>query len=113
MRRRTSFWLVALVVTGCLEVDKPKPLPRTPSLYTRVGGLSKLEQIVDRLAEKAEATPQLREPLRKALEAADVKRRLTRLLAAALNGPYPGTLADLQRYLIGLGEGTTPQEMAV
>src|SRR4051812_37438063 len=109
MRRRTSFWIVALVVTGCLE-GKPEALPRTPSLYTDLGGMSKLEQIVDRLAEKAEAAPELREPLREALQSAEVKRRLTRLLAASLNGPYPGTLADLKRYVIGLGEGTTPQE---
>jgi truncated hemoglobin YjbI len=108
-----SLWMVALVVTGCLEVENNKPLPRRQSLYTGVGGTSKLEQLVDRLAEKAEATPELREPLRKALQEADVKKRLTHLLSAALGGPYPGTLADLQRYLGGLGGGTTPQDRAV
>ncbi len=112
MRRRASLWMAVLLVAGCLE-EKPKGLPRTPSLYTQVGGTRKLEQVVDRLAEKAEATPELREPLRKALEGADVKQRLTRLLAGALGGPYPGTRADLERYLTGLGEGTTPRERAV
>jgi hypothetical protein len=95
-----------------MEMKKPQPLPRSPSLYTSVGGTLKLEEVVKRWAALAKGSTELRPPLRQALQDDSVQEHLVRLLGGALGGPYPGTLDDLRRFFASPGAAESPQEMA-
>jgi truncated hemoglobin YjbI len=113
--RRRAFWLVfAVVVAGCMEGQKSKPLPRKPSLYTNLGGTAKLEQIVARFVTRVAEDSQLREPVRNAFQWADVtglEGELVRRLGAVLGGPYPGTLENLRELFTSEVEDLTADDM--
>jgi truncated hemoglobin YjbI len=116
MRCRAHWLVFGLLVAGCMEGKKEAPLPRTPSLYTRMGGTVVLEKVVDRFVARASTSTELREPVRDAFrnqDAAKLKQRLVRRFGAALGGPYPGTVDDLGRTIRSLGEDVTSQDMGV
>jgi truncated hemoglobin YjbI len=111
-----AYWLLPLIVVGCMESQKPDPLPRRPSLYTRLGGEAKMEQIVDGFVERAAAAKELPPPIREAFAQEDngaLKVQLVRRLAAALGGPYPGTLVDLQQVFTSLDDKVTTRDMTL
>ena len=116
MRRRTCWLLLALIVAGCMERKKETPLPRQPSLYTRLGGTARLETVANRFLALAASSPELSEPIRQAIRDADharQKARLVRSLGAALGGPYPGTQTDLSDFFDSLGVEITAPDRAV
>jgi truncated hemoglobin YjbI len=87
MRRRAWPLLLALTFAGCLEQPKPKPLARTPSLYTRLGGEAVLTRVVDDYVTRLEEA--------KLLESGEdlerQKHRMVQQLGAATGGPQrPG-----------------------
>ena len=93
MARRTLAWLLALGLSGCMEGQKPDPLPRTPSLYTRLGGEAGITRAVDGFLARVAAERAGKGPGRPAPEAG-VKRQLVRLIGAATGGPQRPTDQD-------------------
>jgi truncated hemoglobin YjbI len=108
--------LLPFLAAGCLEGQKPNPLPRTPSVYTRMGGTAKLETVVDSFVDLAAASTDLPEPIRdhfRGPDTAKLKKGLVRQLGAALGGPYHGTLEELKRALGSPDQEVTSKDAAV
>jgi hemoglobin len=121
MSRRACAWLL-VVLAGCMEGSKPTPLPRAgsthappaglrkegpaaDSLYNRLGGRTRLEQIADAFVATAADDDRLRPALRRHFEGDDaegLKRALVERAGAATGGPErPGK--DVKVALRGVG----------
>jgi hemoglobin len=85
MSRRTLPWLLvlALAPAGCLEEPKKDPLPRTPSLYTRLGRTPGITKAVDSFL----ATRAADQKHRHQADVAALKRELVERIVAATGGP--------------------------
>jgi truncated hemoglobin YjbI len=110
MTRRAFTLLSVTLLAGCLEQPKPNALPRTQSLYTRLGGEGKLAEIVERFAVKVTRSPEVSGPIKQAFAEPGgeaVKRKLVEQLGAALGGPYEARpdlfLTALQGHVSSLG----------
>jgi truncated hemoglobin YjbI len=102
MRCRASLLIVVLFVVGCMEGQKAAPVSRSPSLYSHLGGEAKIQQVVDRFAERAATTAELGEPIKTAIQ--ENKSQLVQQLSAALGGPRSGGMKGLQDVFGPLGE---------
>src|SRR5215471_17038475 len=89
MSRRAWIGPALLLLAGCMEQPKPKPLPRTPSLYTRLGGSARLEKIADAFVAEVQKTDAVREPIKEAFREDPEARQqaLVHHLGAACGGP--------------------------
>src|SRR5436305_8787601 len=90
MTCRFAFCLLLLSVVGCMEGKKDKPLPRTPTLYTRLGGEPAITKVVDDFVANMILSKDIREPHKTHFVTGDVpklKRSLINQIGSATGGP--------------------------
>jgi truncated hemoglobin YjbI len=88
-------------LAGCMEGQKPEPLPRT-TLYERLGKERGIERIVDAFVDAVRASPDIPAQSRRRFEEAKenpqvLKRELTIRISKAAGGPPPAVGRDEKR----------------
>jgi hemoglobin len=104
--RRLAQALLLLALAGCMERTKPTPLPRTPSLYTRLGGEPGITAIIDDLFANVVLSNKISETHKRHFLEGDVaglKRKLIEQIAAATGGPQTYTGRDMKTAHAGMG----------
>jgi hemoglobin len=106
MIRRILPCVLLLPLAGCMEGQKPNPLPRTPSLYARLGGEPGIKAIVDDLVANVLASDKIRDPHKAHLQQGDVaglKRKLIDQVGEATGGPQKYKGKNMKDAHAGLG----------
>lgn len=106
MRRGLLSCLMVLGVAGCMEIPKPDPLEREPTLYTRLGGEERIRRIVTDFVAEAVVQDGLSRKAREQLARPDEggwAGRLVTALAAASGGPKRADATGLPEVLGSLG----------
>src|SRR5258707_1176175 len=106
MTRRALSCLLLLAVTGCLDGKKPEPLPRTPSLYTRLGGEPGITKVVDDFVANVALSPKIKDAHKEHFvsgKVASLKRKLIDQIGAATGGPQKYTGKNMKDAHAGLG----------
>src|SRR5262245_33973100 len=91
--------LCVLFLAGCLEREKPSPLPRTtsnllPSLYERLGGEERIIRVVDDFVVYVIEDPRIKPAHKRHFESGDVlslKQKLVAQIGEATGGPQKYT----------------------
>ncbi len=112
--------LLLLALAGCMEGQKPTPLARVtplsaepkaaarpaPSLYTRLGGHTAIEKVVDDFVDAVLADAKIRPEHKKHFKEGDIaalKRKLVDQVGEATGGPERYTGKNMKEAHRGLG----------
>ena len=116
MSRRTLPWLLVLALPGCMEGQKPNPLPRAggsaapPPLYARLGEEAGISKVVNDWVANIQADEDIPPEHKQRLQGGEgegLKRKLVERMGAATGGPpKPGEpgLRESCRELLGLND---------
>src|SRR5207237_4210397 len=88
-RSRRTVLCLAVGLAGCMEGQKPEPLPRA-SLYDRLGRAEGITRVVDDFVGNVAADPRIKPSHKHHFEHGDVaglKKKLTDQIGAATGGP--------------------------
>jgi len=106
MIRRILPCVLLLTLAGCMEGQKPNPLPRTPSLYVRLGGEPGIKAVVDDLVINVVASDKIRPQHKSPFQQGDVaglKRKLIDQISEASGGPQKYQGKNMKDAHAGLG----------
>jgi hypothetical protein len=93
VKRHTVLALVVLMLAGCMDTPRDKPLARTPSLYKRLGGAQAIERIADAFTDQLLLADDVSKARKEQLLGPDKtavhKKLVDQLTALAQGGPVP------------------------
>jgi hemoglobin len=106
MIRRILPCMLLPLLAGCMEGHKPNPLPRTPTLYARLGGEPGIKAVVEDLVANVLASDKIRPQHKAHLQQGDVaglKRKLIDQIGEATGGPQKYKGKSMKDAHAGLG----------